>query len=368
METKFTPALRSFSFAAFVVLLCAIMVACNQKTEKQEATEQPVAQAAEVAVVYPKDSFEQGKIYNQVPLAGNGAESFALYLPKNYDKAVKYPAIIFLDIYGQGALPLQMYSALADKHGYILAGSNNFSKKFTTPEATAVANRLVKEISERFSVDEKRLTLCGYGNGAKGAIETAYNNSAVTQVVYIGATADLAPANHPVDMLGFAGTKDLNYSNVVLFSAQTMPANLHTQLVEWPGKQEWVPAAYFEPAFIYPFSTIEKGKLIAVDEKKKGDLKTESVLRAELKESMKAKDLGWWKIQIAEMKKKQKENPMMERLLGYVSLGCYSYCNSAIQQNNVQILDKIIPIYEMVEPGNEDLVKFKEAYKKMKGV
>ena len=358
---------RTVMFAVFAFIVSIVSISCNSKTEQQTEVRTVEAPVAEAPVVYPKDSFETGKVIPSVSLAGYPAESFALYLPKGYTDTVRYPAMIFLDIYGQGSLPVDMYKSLADKHGYILVGANNFSKKFSTPEATAVANRLVKEVSERFKIDEKRLTLCGYGNGAKGAIETAYNNSKVTQVVYIGAVADIQNANHPLDMLGFAGTKDLNYANVLLFAAQAMPSNLHNYLVEWPGRQEWVDAKTFETAFTYPYNSIAKNKLVVVDEAKEGMLKKESAMRAELKECMKTRDLAWWKNQIADMNAKRKSDPMMDRLLGYISLGCYSLSNTGIQQRNIPMLDKIIPLYEMVEPGNEDLKKFKEEYQKLKG-
>lgn len=358
---------RSIMFALFAFLVAIAFISCNNKSEQQSQAQPVEVPVADVLVVYPKDSFETGKVIPSISLAGYPAESFALYLPKGYTDTARYPVMIFLDIYGQGSLPLDMYKALADKYNYILVGSNNFSKKFATPEATAVANRLVKEVSERFKIDEKRLTLCGYGNGAKGAIETAYTNSKVAQVVYIGAVADIQNANHPLDMLGFAGTKDLNYANVLLFAAQAMPSNLHNYLVEWQGRQEWVDAKTFETAFTYPYRTIAKSKLVVVDEAKEGMLKKESALRAELKESMKTRDLVWWKNQIDDMNAKRKTDPMMDRLLGYISLGCYSLSNTGIQQRNIPMLDKIIPLYEMVEPGNEDLKKFKEEYQKLKG-
>lgn len=159
---------RSITFALFAFLVSIAFVSCNNKSEQQSQAQPVEVPVADVPVVYPKDSFETGKVIPSIPLAGYPAESFALYLPKGYTDTARYPVMVFLDIYGQGSLPLDMYKALADKYSYILVGSNNFSKKFSTPEATAVANRLVKEVSERFKIDEKRLTLCGYGNGAKG--------------------------------------------------------------------------------------------------------------------------------------------------------------------------------------------------------
>jgi hypothetical protein len=355
------------SLAALVLIAAVVFVSCNTKKKTPVEAVSVVTQPTETPIEYPKDSFAVGKVISQVSMAGNPSESFALYLPKGYSDTVKYPVIIFLDIYGQGSLPLDMYKGLADKHHYILVGSNNFSKKFATPEATAVAGRLVKEITERFKIDEKHVALCGYGNGAKGSIETAYNNAKVTQVVYIGAVADIQQPNHSLDMLGFAGVKDLNYANVLLFASQAMPANLHNYTTEFSGKQEWVDAKNFELAFTPSFSDIAKEKLVVVDDAKKDQLKKESALRAELKESMKTRDLAWWKNQIADMNRKRKTDPMMDRLLGYLSLGCYSLSNAGLQQHNMAMLDKIIPLYEMVEPGNEDLKKFKEEYRKLKG-
>jgi len=49
---------------------------------------------------------------------------------------------------------------------------------------------------------------------------------------------------------------------------------------------------------------------------------------------------------------------MFERLLGFVSLACYSISNNALQQNNWEIAGKILAIYQLADPGNTDCQKF----------
>jgi len=74
------------------------------------------------------------------------------------------------------------------------------------------------------------------------------------------------------------------------------------------------------------------------------------------------KDLDWWKKEIANLNSKKKTDPMFERLLGFVSLACYSISNNALQQNNWEIAGKILAIYQLADPGNTDCQKFYAIY------
>ena len=57
---------------------------------------------------------------------------------------------------------------------------------------------------------------------------------------------------------------------------------------------------------------------------------------------------------------------MFERLLGFVSLACYSISNNALQQNNLDVAGKILAIYQIADPGNTDCEKFHAIYNQKK--
>src|ERR1700733_9639816 len=93
-----------------LVAFCAVLSACKGGETKPitEATVAvPTAPAAPV-----KDNFTVSTLLPMVPLRLDDAQSFALYLPKNYTDSAKLPAIIFFDPHGDGSLPVNMYHEL----------------------------------------------------------------------------------------------------------------------------------------------------------------------------------------------------------------------------------------------------------------
>src|SRR5665213_1116821 len=51
------------------------------------------------------------------------SQVYSIYLPTNYSSAKKWPVVYFFDPHGVGNLPLKLYKALAQKYGFIIAGT-----------------------------------------------------------------------------------------------------------------------------------------------------------------------------------------------------------------------------------------------------
>jgi hypothetical protein len=81
-----------------------------------------------------------------------------------------------------------------------------------------------------------------------------------------------------------------------------------------------------------------------------------------LYQALQKEDLNWWTKEIALLNQKKKDDPMYERLLGFVSLACYSISNNLLQQSSADGLDKILAIYKMADPGNKDCASFYAQY------
>jgi hypothetical protein len=91
-----------------------------------------------------------------VTCEGDPAQSYALYLPSTYSAANPWPIIYFFDPGGQGRRPLELYKALAEKYGFVMAGSNN-SRNFSSDQShilTRIAGSRSMLIS-RTSVDSQ---------------------------------------------------------------------------------------------------------------------------------------------------------------------------------------------------------------------
>ena len=45
---------------------------------------------------------------------------------------------------------------------------------------------------------------------------------------------------------------------------------------------------------------------------------------------------------------------MNDRIIGYISLACYSFSNNALKQNDLVRADKYLGVYALVDPENAD--------------
>ena len=71
-----------------------------------------------------------------------------------------------------------------------------------------------------------------------------------------------------------------------------------------------------------------------------------------------AKDSIWWENEIITIDEKIKSEKdaykvdMYRRIKGFWGIACYSFGNQAVQEKDVEIMKKIVPIYRMLEPEN----------------
>src|SRR5262249_30997679 len=87
-----------------------------------------------------------------VTCSADSNQSYALYLPLSYTVEKHWPMIYFFDPRGQNRRPIEMYKDIAEKYGFIIAGSNN-SRNFGSNPSQAV-NSIWQDTHARLSLDE----------------------------------------------------------------------------------------------------------------------------------------------------------------------------------------------------------------------
>lgn len=339
------------------VLLTGILISCSPaKKEKSADT---------TGNTIPENTgeFAQGVVIPLVRISNDPSESFALYLPSTYHPDSFYQSMIFIDPHGDGSLPLNLYKHLAEKHNFVLIGSNSSKNGMSFEQTNQVVGRLILDTKSRFKILPD-FTLCGFSGGAKVALVYASNNTTVKNVIYTGAVAGVNPHSE-LRLLGFAGKRDMNYCDLVSFDWSLVNPQTQHYLVEWHGKHEWPSAEVFEDAFIFV-----KSKKIPDYKSKKITITADAVmLEQQIKqkyfEAFRDKDLDWWNAEINNLQLQKANNLTSERVLGFISLACYSYAGQALAAKNRERAEKILAIYSWADPGNEDCRKFKEMLEEM---
>lgn len=390
----------SFFFSIF------FLIACTNSERKKE--KHPVEIVA--AVKDQKDSFEISEVITSVTCDRNPVHSYSLYLPHQNGGSTKLPALIFLDPHGDGSFPLYKYKSFAEKFGVVLIGSNDSKNGVTFDETNQIVQGLEAEVSERLNVDVKQISLAGFSGGAKVALVAASQSSSILSIIYCGAGLPQLPQQLP-PALAIAGLKDMNYTEVIQADQQFENNHLRHALIEWNGKHEWSDSTTFENAFYWihframenkmqtlnesmvqafirlnskpspdPMleelrlkkligflggvvdiseytsslsSLTKQKKYLIAREKQQSDIELESRMKQNYLECINLKDPLWWRDEVNHLRS-SKSNPMNDRILGYISLACYSYSNNALKQRDLSSAEKYLAIYALADRENPD--------------
>jgi predicted esterase len=205
---------------------------------------------------------EKGKIIPKITCQKDFTISYALYLPKRYTTARKFPVIIAFDPHGSGILPLEKYKDLADKYGYILMGSNDSKNGLDMNTSGVIIDALFSETSGRYSIDSTRIYVMGFSGGARIASLIGLYQGGVAGI--IGCGAGLLATNQPVrfkpDYISIAGNADFNMNELINLDKQLDEAKFTHASILFNGKHEWPPVGVMENAFIWTeFCSMRKG-------------------------------------------------------------------------------------------------------------
>ncbi|MBK9798698.1 MAG: hypothetical protein IPP56_02870 [Bacteroidetes bacterium] len=242
----------------FTLLLLVYLSSCASPGQKTDPNKQVETANQNGSNNYQK--IEKGKIVNPVICGADAKQSYAAYLPSNYDSLLKYPVLIAFDAHAGGRIPVELYHLLAEEYGYIIVGSNNSKNGLDAASLTSIANTFISDIIQRFAIDERRMYVCGFSGGARVAASVAQQGG-------IAGLASCSAGFEPMgsmsfNFIGFAGNEDFNSNEMIELTKKLDMTNIQHQLILFNGKHEWPIAEVFEDAFIWFEFSAMKDKLI----------------------------------------------------------------------------------------------------------
>jgi dienelactone hydrolase len=240
------------SITLISLILCMVFFSCSGHKKHINQDDQPL---------------EHGKIITKVKCKKNLMHSYALYLPSNFSEEKKYPLIICFDPQGSGTKPLELLKDDAEKLGYILAGSN-VSKNGMQWDATSEHyDILLTDLTERFNIDSTRIYTCGFSGGSRVASTVAIVKGGIASV--IGCSAGFPQLKESIktkfDYIGFAGSDDMNYAEMVTLNRSLDNNNIRHQLVIFDGTHAWPTKEVLGEAFLWIELNAMKDKKKAID-------------------------------------------------------------------------------------------------------
>ncbi|HEX2694796.1 MAG TPA: hypothetical protein VHP61_03510, partial [Acidobacteriota bacterium] len=107
----------------------------------------------------------KGKILEKVVCGKDSGQSYALYLPPDYDPAKKWPILYAFDPGGRGREPLTRFKDAAEARGFLVACSYN-SRNGPWEPIFAAAAAMWEDTHARLTVDDDRVFVVGFSGGA----------------------------------------------------------------------------------------------------------------------------------------------------------------------------------------------------------
>jgi dienelactone hydrolase len=193
---------------------------------------------------------DKGVIIDTVHCIDVPTEKYAVYVPTRYTSAKKWPVIYFFDPHGVGNLPLKLYKNLAEKYGFIIAGTYGSRNGMQMDESAKAAQAFMSDVSQRLSIDNSRLNVFGFSGGARVACSLALSGGIAGVVACGGGFPQEVPQiSQPFSIITFVGERDFNFVELKNLDRQLDESPLTHQLVVFHGKHQWPPVTDIEQAF-----------------------------------------------------------------------------------------------------------------------
>jgi dienelactone hydrolase len=186
-----------------------------------------------------------GAIVPNIAVRAEPAQSYALYLPATYDPARKWPALYAFDPAARGLRPVQCFREAAEKHGYVLVGSN-VSRNGPMGPSLQAGLAMIRDTLERFAIDERRLFVTGFSGGARVASAMAImQKGRIAGVIGCGGgfpVGEQPGAGTEFAFCGAIGEEDFNWLEMNRLDRALASLGKPHRLLRFPGGHAWPPA------------------------------------------------------------------------------------------------------------------------------
>ncbi len=402
-----------------IIILTGLFVSCtNKKFSSKENTSNKTENNTSIIVEkikFNKDTISKCNYKNY---------NYSYFIPKTA-KLNTSSILILFDPQASGETPVKKYKNLATEFNVILIASNNSKNGLQQNEYLKILNNVSKLCNNNFNKNE--LSVCGFSGGGKVAsLLNIYTNTKIQNLITAGAGLGYTPKNimQTPDYISFVGNEDFNLPSIVQQNKVLNSQKINNLLYIFHGKHEWPDSNIFRLAFyqiklknlskndktnlrkltskfinectkklknvnnIYTkhqilssiiftaknYTNVSKYKkqLQKIEsskeykeylKKQSNTFEKEQNLKQNYAAAIATKPAEWWKNEIKNLNKKAKTNIMYLRVVNYLSLACYMYIDNSIKTNNISQAKHLLEIYEIIDPGNPDIKKFKNTLK-----
>ncbi len=208
-------------------------------------------------------SLKKGAIVESIKVLDSVSESFAIYLPSNFDSSRQWPVAFVFDMEGRGKQVVSMFVEAAENQGYIIASSNSVHDSLSLAANILVTSRMFNTVFSVLPIHKNRTYVGGFSSGARfsSLVPTFIQN--ITGVISCGApisNTEVLNVKKPFHFIGIVGNADYNYPNMLTLETILNKMKFPNQLMVFEGGHEWPPSNNISKAFeIMTLAAMAKG-------------------------------------------------------------------------------------------------------------
>lgn len=190
----------------------------------------------------PAEELPRGRVVEAVATLKDPAQTYALYLPSNYTPARRWPMLYCFDPLARGAVPVKLFSAAAERFGWVVVGSNVSRNGALKPSLDAT-RAMIEDAQARISVNGARTYAAGFSGGARHSILIDFICRHCLAGV-IAAGAGYPPNFKPeapvtFALFGAAGVDDFNYPEMKTLDATLARLGAAHRFESFEGGHAW---------------------------------------------------------------------------------------------------------------------------------
>jgi len=193
----------------------------------------------------PAPNFPLGQVVEKVACPADPTETYALYLPSGYTPDRAWPILYAMDPRSRGTHVAERFRAAAEKHGYIIASSNNTLSDTTIDPNVKALQAMWTDTHARFRIDDRRVYLAGFSGTVRSACTLARGvPGSIAGIIGAGAGFPYpAPPKKgdPFVFFGTVGDKDFNWYEVMDLEPSLQAAGIAHRIEVFDGVHQWPP-------------------------------------------------------------------------------------------------------------------------------
>ncbi|MEZ4971461.1 MAG: alpha/beta hydrolase [Flavobacteriaceae bacterium] len=210
-------------------------------------------------------TLKKGVVIDSIAIKDSIPESYSLYIPTNFEMDRNWPILFVFDMEGKGKQAIRMFTGAAEKHGYILAASNNVNDSLSTSQNILITGRMFNNVIDILPVQKNRIYSAGFDSGARFASVLPIFVKGIAGVISCGAVypnMEILDTKNLFHFVGIVGKEDYAYPEMLAGKSLMGRLKFPNQLLIFNGGHVWPNSQYLGKAMeIFTLSAIGKGLL-----------------------------------------------------------------------------------------------------------